>query len=138
MRIVIEKIKKPNKFGGTIQIIGILGIIFSIVNLFAIDLKFSGWWIFIPSVVLYLVGMYLGSSVEKEISFEKEASEEDKQKAPEWVNKDGILQCPNCHSFKVSLELYKTQLNKGYFYLKCSECGHHEDIKNRGIEFFCF
>lgn len=71
------------------------------------------------------------------LTIKEKASDEDKQKAPEWVNKDGIRQCPACQSFKVSLELYATQLNKGYFYLKC-ECGNHENIKNRGLEFYCF
>lgn len=71
------------------------------------------------------------------LTIKQKASEEDKEKSPEWVNKDGWVQCPSCNSFNVGLELYVTQINKGYFYLKCS-CGNHENIKNRGLEFFCF
>lgn len=71
MKIVVEKIKKPKKFGGLIQVIGLLGIIFSIINLFTIDLKFSGWWIFIPSIILYFAGMRLNSTIEKETTFKE-------------------------------------------------------------------
>lgn len=71
MKIIVEKIKKPNRFGSVIQVIGLLGIVFSIINLFTIDLKFSGWWIFIPSIVLYFTGMRLSSSIEKETTFKE-------------------------------------------------------------------
>jgi len=63
----IWTVKKPIKGAKTIQWIGIIGIIISIILFFGgTEFNFSRWYIFIPSVLLYIIAMILGAEVKAE------------------------------------------------------------------------
>lgn len=53
-------VKQPSRIAGWVQLTGLLMFIFALANLLL------GWvtnWIFVPAMVLYFYGMYLGARV---------------------------------------------------------------------------
>lgn len=64
---LIWTVKKPIKGAKTIQWIGLIGIIWWILELMwkITDLGFPKWYIIVPSVVLYIIGMIMGAEIEK-------------------------------------------------------------------------
>lgn len=73
-------LKEKSKWTNFFQLPGIIGILFCIVNLFAkYTLPFSAWWIFGVSLVLFVIGMMIGSSSSLEIT---EITEDNGEEAP--------------------------------------------------------
>lgn len=77
MKTEKEVIKKSLTGSILIQLCGFIGVIACILNLFInIALPFSWWWVLIGSIITFVVGTYMGTTLVSENTYS--SSDEDK------------------------------------------------------------